>query len=63
MQSDRPTPKVNATSGTCWFVPVNLGNERIEMLVDTGSGVSIISKQTYEELGNRKPRLKKNVKN
>ena len=56
--SHRPTIGVNHASGTCWFIPVVNGIEMVEMLVDTGSGVSSLSREVHDSMGARRPKLK-----
>ena len=56
--SHRPTVGMNYASGTCWFIPVTIGMEMMEMLVDTGSGMSLLSREVYDSMGARRPKLK-----
>jgi hypothetical protein len=50
------TSRLTAIAHGCWFATVGIGNENVEMLVDTGSSVSLISMETYERL-RPQPRL------
>ena len=56
--SHRPTIGVNHASETRWFIPVVIGMEMVEMLVDTGSGVSSLSREVHDSMGARRPKLK-----
>ena len=59
--SHRPTIGVNHALGTSWFIPVIIGMEMVEMLGDTGSGVSLLSKDVYDSSGARRSKLKHTV--
>ena len=48
--SHRPTISVKHASETCWLIPVITGMEMVEMLVDTGSGVSLLSREVYDSM-------------
>lgn len=44
--------RLAAISQHCWFIKVSIGNSDIKMLVDTGSAVTLLSKQIFDSLRN-----------
>lgn len=45
--------RLSAVSKSCWFASVEIGGVSTNMLVDTGSSVSLLSKEIYETLSFR----------
>jgi len=39
-------------SKTCWFAKTSFGQSHVELLIDTGSAVSLINKKVYDRLAN-----------
>ena len=58
-QNARPSIRLTAISQSCWFANVKLNSLPTEMLIDTGSAVTLISKEVYDNLGGGKPELLK----
>ncbi|KAJ8298520.1 hypothetical protein KUTeg_025051, partial [Tegillarca granosa] len=46
----RPQIRLLAITPSCWFAKVNIGNIQIKMLVDTGSSVTVLSKDLFDKL-------------
>ncbi|CAC5408205.1 unnamed protein product [Mytilus coruscus] len=49
--------RLAAITQHCWFAKVFIDKFCIDMLVDTGSAVTLISKNVYEKFGKIKPKL------
>ncbi|CAC5394892.1 unnamed protein product [Mytilus coruscus] len=49
--------RLAAITQYCWVAKVFIGNIYVNMLVDTGSAVTLISKNVFEKLGVRKSKL------
>ena len=49
--------RLAAITQHCWFATVFVNQICIDMLVDTGSAVTLISKNIYEKISNIKPKL------
>ena len=56
--SERPTLRLTAIAQTCWFVSVDVCKTSVKFLVDTGSAVTLISKQVFDKLESGKSDLK-----
>lgn len=50
--------KIFSISQSCWFADVKVNNTSIDMLVDTGADVTLISSKLYFDLGFKKSVLK-----
>lgn len=46
----RPSILLSAIAKECWFCSVDIQNININMLVDTGSVVTILSKQVFDKI-------------
>ncbi|VDI22567.1 Hypothetical predicted protein [Mytilus galloprovincialis] len=49
--------RLSAISNNCWFANVEIGGLDTNMLIDTGSAVTLISKENYDELKCDKSKL------
>lgn len=49
--------RLSAISNNCWFANVEIGGLDTNMLIDTGSAVTFISKENYDELKCDKSKL------
>ena len=48
---------INSVSSACWYFHAKIGDLQIPLLFDTGSTVSIISKDTYDQITSNRPSL------
>jgi transposase InsO family protein len=55
--NDRPTIRLSTVTQGCLFATTVIGSHHCDMLVDTGSVVTIVSQRIYEDLGRDRPQL------